>query len=399
MAEIITGDTTKGIKNVGELALRISRYDSYRLFTLYENANERKVMNVSGNQKYYLVFRSPNNEIKIPEYEPKGFFEVDKVNGCILFKITKKNAENILSMKTGGEKIFYIVRTYEETDEYGRVLNVTDEVEVYHGKWGDDDDFTTFTTENKVDLLTSTLATQISKNETLLKEYQDLLEKYNKEVEKSGDLEREIEELRSQMDSLQTQLNDYLGDTYDGTVLSTDTKYIAFENSLENISFTEEQYKTALGELMTKGEVDLSGYELESEDDAPQLTLKLVLNSNANEIAVYKNGSATALFSAKYNKNSSTNTYTKTVSASHGDVFEFKCVGAVEKKTLKLTYNHLYTNGFAGAVSISNTNGTTINSYGDASIVGTMNYFRYSGEYQGMVYAVGNVGTLQCTVS
>ena len=399
MAEIITGDTTKGIKNVGELALRISRYDSYRLFTLYENANERKIMNVSGNQKYYLVFRSPNNEIKIPEYEPKGFFEVDKVNGCILFKITKKNAENILSMKTGGEKIFYIVRTYEETDEYGRVLNVTDEVEVYHGKWGDDDDFTTFTTENKVDLLTSTLATQISKNEALLKEYQDLLEKYNKEVEKSGDLEREIEELRAQMDSLQTQLNDYLGDTYDGTVLSTDTKYIAFENSLENISFTEEQYKTALGELMTKGEVDLSGYELESEDDAPQLTLKLVLNSNANEIAVYKNGSATALFSAKYNKNSSTNTYTKTVSASHGDVFEFKCVGAVEKKTLKLTYSHLYTNGFDGAVSISNANGTTINSYGDASIVGTMNYFRYSGEYQGMVYAVGNVGTLQCTVS
>ena len=118
MAELITGDRTKGIKSVGELALRISKFDSYRLFTLYENVGERKLMDVTGNQKYYLVFRSPNNEIRIPEYDPKGFFEVDKANGCILFKITKKNAEDILSMKTAGEKIFHIVRVFEETDGF-----------------------------------------------------------------------------------------------------------------------------------------------------------------------------------------------------------------------------------------------------------------------------------------
>jgi hypothetical protein len=119
MAKIITGDTTKGIKSVGELALRISRFDSYRLFTLYENVKEGKIMNVSGNQKYYLVFKSPNKEIRIPEYDPKGFFEVDKVNGCILFKITKKNAEDILSMKTAGERIFYIIRVFFSQNLYG----------------------------------------------------------------------------------------------------------------------------------------------------------------------------------------------------------------------------------------------------------------------------------------
>ena len=63
MAEIIRGDNTKGIKSIGELALRISRFDSYRLFTLYEDVIEKKVMNVSGNQKYYLVFRSPKKEM------------------------------------------------------------------------------------------------------------------------------------------------------------------------------------------------------------------------------------------------------------------------------------------------------------------------------------------------
>lgn len=258
MAEIITGDTTKGIKSVGELALRISKFDSYRLFTLYENIRERKLMDVSGDQKYYLVFKSPKKEIRIPEYDPKGFFEVDKVNGCILFKITKKNAEDILSMKTSGEKIFHIVRVFEERDSFGRVLNVTDEVEVYNGRWGDDSAFNTFTTENKVDLLTKALAAQVDKNTTLLNEYNDLLEKFNLESQKTSDLEKENEAIRAERDELQTLLNEYTGDTHDGIVLSTDTKYIALESSLENVGFTEEQYKNAMDELLSKGSVDLS---------------------------------------------------------------------------------------------------------------------------------------------
>jgi hypothetical protein len=252
MAELITGDRTKGIKSVGELALRISKFDSYRLFTLYENVRDRKVMDVSGNQKYYLVFKSPNKEIRIPEYEPNGFFEVDKVNGCILFKITKKNANDILSMKTAGEKIFYIIRVYEDRDAFGKVLSVTDEVEVYHGKWGEDDAFITFTTENKVDLLTKSLAAQVDKNTRQLSEYKDLYEKYNEEVNKTSDLEKELEAMRAERDSLQTMLNEYMGNTYDGTILSTDTKYVALENTLENVSFTEEEFSKALQELMSK---------------------------------------------------------------------------------------------------------------------------------------------------
>lgn len=259
MAELITGDKTKGIKSVGELALRISKFDSYRLFTLYENVQERKVMDVSGDQKYYLVFKSPKKEIRIPEYDPKGFFEVDKVNGCILFKITKKNAEDILSMKTAGEKIFYIIRVFEERDAFGKVLSVTDEVEVYNGKWGDDSAFSSFTTENKVDLLTKSLAAQVDKNATQLNEYKDLLERYNSEVNKASDLEKELEAMRAERDSLQMLLNEYTGNTYDGTLLSTDTKYVAFENTLENVSFTEEEFANAMNELMSKTDVTYGG--------------------------------------------------------------------------------------------------------------------------------------------
>ena len=181
-SNVVTGDSSKSIKSVGELALRISKFDSYRLFTLYEDIRSRKLMDVSGDQRYYLVFKSPKKEIRIPEYDPKGFFQVDKVNGCILFKITKKNAEDILSMRTAGEKIFHIIRVFEERDIFGKVINVTDEVEVYNGKWGDDYEFSTFSTANKIDLLTKALAAQVDKNANLLKEYSELLEKYNDDI-------------------------------------------------------------------------------------------------------------------------------------------------------------------------------------------------------------------------
>jgi hypothetical protein len=263
MAELITGDINRGIKNIGELALRISRFDSYRLFTLYENVKERKPMDVSGEQKYYLVFRSLKKEIRIPEYDPKGFFEVDKVNGCILFKITKKNAEDILSMKTAGEKIFHIVRVFEERDAFGKVLNITDEVEVYNGKWGDDYDFSSFSTENKVDLLTKALAAQVDKNAKQLKEYNDLAEKYSVEVKKNSDLEKELEAMRIERDSLQATLDEYTNNTHDGTLLSTDTKYIAIGNTMDNISFTEEQLNGAINELMNKDSISLSSINVD----------------------------------------------------------------------------------------------------------------------------------------
>lgn len=394
MAEIITGDTTKGIKNVGELALRISRFDSYRLFTLYENTQERKVMDVSGEQKYYLVFRSPKKEIRIPEYDPKGFFEVDKVNGCILFKITKKNAEDILSMKTGGERIFHIIRVFEEKDSFGKVLNVTDEVEVYNGKWGDDEAFATFTTENKVDLLTKALAVQVDKNATQLNEYKDLLEKYNAEVEKTSGLEQEIELLRAQMESLESQLNEYLGDTHDGTLLSTDTKYIALESTLDNVSFTEEQYKTAMDELLTKGEVNLT--DIYEGEDEPTIEIILEIGDYKNlEISVYKNGSSKSTFSGVYDLNNpDVTSFTASRVASDGDIFEFECNGngEIEGKKLNLEFVPNDINIPNEVVIVPNP--VEIDDSGSATINGKINYF-INGE---TIEPVGSIGKLICSI-
>ena len=388
MAELITGDKTKGIKSVGELALRISKFDSYRLFTLYENVNERKVMDVSGDQKYYLVFKSPKKEIRIPEYDPKGFFEVDKVNGCILFKITKKNAEDILGMKTAGEKIFHIIRVFEERDAFGKVLSVTDEVEVYNGRWGDDSAFNSFTTENKVDLLTKSLAAQVDKNAVQLNEYKDLLEKYNAEVDKTSELEKEIEALRSERDSLQTSLNEYMGSTYDGTILSTDTKYIALESTMENISFTEEQFSNTMNELMSKGEVDLSNVDI----DDPRIYLNVNVYPDIKDlkINVYKN--SIAVGGATYGQSLS-----KTVSIEDGDNFEFVCTGMTSdaSKTLILNYEKDNT-GFDGAVKIDNSS-VTINNGATKSIKAEINLKRKNENDEDME-VIGNIGSLICKI-
>jgi hypothetical protein len=388
MAELIKGDATKGIKNVGELALRISKFDSYRLFTLYENVKDRKVMDVSGNQKYYLVFKSPKKEIRIPEYNPKGFFEVDKVNGCILFKITKKNAEDILSMKTGGQRIFHIIRVFEETDDYGKVLSVTDEVEVYNGKWGDDEAFNTFSTENKVDLLTQALAAQIEKNANQLKDYNDLLEKYNDEVEKSSDLEKELEAMRLERDSLQTQLNEYLGDTHDGTLLSTDTKYIAFEDTLDNISFTEEQYSNAMNELMTKGEVDLTEV-VDIDDPRINVHVKISDSSLTNaKIVVYKNDDSKG--NAIYGRE-----FGECYDAGSGDVFKFVCSGVTsgKTKTLYLEYDKT-NNAFDGIVTIKKSP-VKITNNGEFIVEAALNFYKEE-ELQDVI---GNIGTLRCSIA
>lgn len=408
MAELISGDTTKGIKSVGELSLRISKFDSYRLFTLYENVKEGKVMNISGNQKYYLVFKSPHKEIRIPEYDTKGDFEVDKVNGCILFKITKKNAADIISMKGSGDRIFYIVRVYEDKDIYGNVLGVSDEVEVYNGRWGEDADFNTFTTEKKVDLLTKSVAVQVDKNSKLFAQYIELLKKYNDAIDKISKLEKEMEILRAERDTLQAIVDEYTGNTYDGTLLSTDTKYIAFENTLDNISFTEEQYNDAMNDLMTKGEVNLENYDL----DDPRIELKVNIYQDIKDaiINVYQNNISVG--SAIYNQG-----LYKTVYINHDDIFRFECKGVHSglMKSLKLKFSPVGVvdnngeNKYSQSVVI-NTSGVLIN--GDkTTIEGKINFNKYvlddngdkivddNGEYVTEdINPVGNIGEIYCYI-
>ena len=116
MAVSVKGNTSSVVYGKGDVCLKINPFDNFRLFTLYEDwrNDDRKPLDLSGNQKLYLVFKSKNKEIRIPEYDTiDSNYTVDKVNGQVLFKISKKNAVDILAMNTN---IFYITRIYEITD-------------------------------------------------------------------------------------------------------------------------------------------------------------------------------------------------------------------------------------------------------------------------------------------
>ena len=161
-----------------------------------------------------------------------------------------------------------------------------------------------------------------------------MLEKYNDIVKKNGELEEELLKEISEKNSLQTQLNDYIGSTYDGTILSTDTKYIAFEDTLENVNFTEDQYEKALKELLEKGEVDFTDYEKSDDADETKINLSVEIEAENEDIKVeiFKDETKIdeALFGEKYSKSEDM--------VENGTNYIFKCVGnpkeTVETETI-----------------------------------------------------------------
>ena len=203
-----------------------------------------------------------------------------------------------------------------------------------------------------------------------------MLEKYNSEIEKISDLEKELETMRAERDSLQLSLNEYMGNTYDGTILSTDTKYIAFENTLENISFTEDQFNNTMNELMTKGEVDLTNIDID--DPKIRLNVKVYDEIQDLKITVYRNN--VSIGSAVYNASLS-----KFVDVNHGDVFRFECTGMPDRyqRNLRLRYSK-GNNGFDGAVDVVRVNQTEYIGRIDFSADG------------GIRDVVGDIGDLNC---
>lgn len=119
---------------IGETCLLLDPFDNYRMFRLYSNNDERVPLNISDGQQLYLVFGViGKGEVRIPEYESIGTY-IDKTNGEVLFKITKKNATDIFALNN---KTFYITRIYK-TYDYASETEVSSAEEViYSGYWGD----------------------------------------------------------------------------------------------------------------------------------------------------------------------------------------------------------------------------------------------------------------------
>jgi chaperonin cofactor prefoldin len=250
MAVSVKGNTSSIVYGKGDICLKLNPFDNFRLFTLYEDwrSDDRKPIDLSNGQKIYLVFKSRKKEIRIPEYDLiDSEYTVDKVNGQVLFKISKKNAIDALAMDTD---IFYITRVYDVTDSTGNKVTSSEEEVLYTGKFKDE-------TSNTIDNYTSQVKNMMNIVEDRNGQIADLQEsnveliKQNADLSvQNADLQDEIQKLNSRLDELETALAEYQsGNEYEGKIIddnATHHTYITGLNAKTGKEFTEEELSNAL---------------------------------------------------------------------------------------------------------------------------------------------------------
>ena len=248
MAVTIQGNINSVVYGKGDICLKLTPFDNFRMFTLYEDwrSDDRKPIDLSNGQKIYLVFKSKKKEIRIPEYDLiDSEYTVDKVNGQVLFKISKKNATDILAMDT---RVFYITRVYDVTDYTGEKVLSSDEEVLYTGQWKEEG---TTEVDNYTAQIKNLMAILEERNKQIkdLQESNALLMKQNAEFATSlAELQEENEKMAAEVTDLETKVEEYEGGTeYTGTVVGEGTHHTIISQR----QYTEEELKNALKELET----------------------------------------------------------------------------------------------------------------------------------------------------
>lgn len=248
MAVTIQGNVSNVIYGKGDICLKLTPFDNFRLFTLYEDwrSDDRKPLDLSNGQKIYLVFKTKNKEIRIPEYDLiDSDYTVDKVNGQVLFKISKKNAVDILAMDT---RVFYITRVYDVTDYTGERIISSDEEVLYTGQWKEEG-------SNEVDNYTSQIKNLMGLLEERNRQIKDLQESNARLMEQNAqfattmtELQDENDKMTAEVSDLEAKVEEYEGGTeYTGMVVGEGTHHTIISNR----QYTEEELKNALKDLET----------------------------------------------------------------------------------------------------------------------------------------------------
>ena len=253
MAVSVKGNISSVVYGKGDICLKLNPFDNYRMFTLYEDwrSDDRKPIDLSNGQKVYLVFKSKKKEIRIPEYDAiESDYTVDKVNGQVLFKISKKNAIDILAMDN---KVFYITRVYETTDFTGQNVVSSDEEVLYTGQWNDE-------SSNAIDNYTSQIKNLMAMLEERNKQIRDLQEANVKLLSQNADFAIKLEEIQNENDKMSSQLSeleakvaDYeSGTEYAGTVIDDNAQHVIISRvgKVNNgKDYTEDQLASAIKSL------------------------------------------------------------------------------------------------------------------------------------------------------
>ena len=96
----------------GDGVIRISPFDDYFLFTLFNEINSENVpIDLTNVGTLYMVFIGQNDEIRIPNYT--NVQDIDMSSGQVLFRISKENSKKILALDN---KNFYISTVMSDAD-------------------------------------------------------------------------------------------------------------------------------------------------------------------------------------------------------------------------------------------------------------------------------------------
>lgn len=188
---------------IGETCLLIDPFDNYRVFNLFTDYDKDKPLDLSDGQTLYIVFRNGNKEIRIPEYTTYGSqIQIDKTKGQVLFKITKKQALDIMNMKN---REFYITRVYEIYDNANETYVKSDEEVIFSGYWGERNS----EKESKYLQTIENLQSLLNQKETAM---QAMVDSINKLVEDNTKLAEDKVELEKNVDDIQKEYDDFKDD-------------------------------------------------------------------------------------------------------------------------------------------------------------------------------------------
>ena len=180
----------------GDGTIRISPFDDYILFTLFNEVDGSDVpIDLSNVGKLYINFVGKNDIIKIPYYV--NVYELDLSQGQVLFRISEEDSKKILALDN---KNFFV--SSQMMSENGEV---SDETTLYTGKFLSFSDEAQESMTSKYNRLLDTSSAEVA---ALAEEVQKLKKERNELKNKIENNETTIATLRSSNAELTNSLAD-----------------------------------------------------------------------------------------------------------------------------------------------------------------------------------------------
>ncbi len=186
----------------GDGVIRITPFDDYYLFTLYDEVdNEDKPIDLSNVGNLFLNFIGETDDIDIQNHTQVD--EIDLSQGEVLFRITRSDSKKILGLANNN---FYIsTKMIDPTDG-----STSDESVLYQGIWLAADDANRISLTRQIEetrveysILLGRLQTEI---DALKKENAELLESSNEDTLTIQALQNSNEELTNEIAELSKDL-------------------------------------------------------------------------------------------------------------------------------------------------------------------------------------------------